>query len=293
MEDFSLGAAHRREKAPSLVKPPLQRLPAAGPSPQELSDTPTDAHPRTISPRKEVERSGESETGVKRWGLPSAAVGEGLENGASDQSKGRAGAPSQQPVGLTMIANVGWEAVVPSEVLRPSPIPLGSARGEVQGVTSGASAMVAGPAQSPSSLSPPLTSDSRSPPPRSRALAKGATGAPVQRLLLRRRLSPGCYSRFGVRLLLRALGARERHGEPRAKTSGSRGSSASNCSMASPYSTGAGHSEPPRAGYPEDPRAPISSHSGAITAATVTARVARRPLRTSRSQRSRRRRIPD
>lgn len=34
--------------------------------------------------------------------------------------KGR-GPRSQQPVGLRLIANLGWEAVVPSEVLRPIP----------------------------------------------------------------------------------------------------------------------------------------------------------------------------
>lgn len=45
------------------------------------------------------------------------------------------GAPSQQPVGLQPIAKLGWEAVVPAEVLRPNPTLLGSVRGDVQGTT--------------------------------------------------------------------------------------------------------------------------------------------------------------
>ena len=58
--------------------------------------------------------------------------------------------------------------MVPSEVLRPSPTPLRSARGEVQGATWEANAIGAGPARSPRPrlrrpLDPALTSGSRSP----------------------------------------------------------------------------------------------------------------------------------
>lgn len=93
--------------------------------------------------------------------------------------------------------------------------------------------------------------------------------------------------------LLRPGSPGERHGEPGAEASGSRGASASDCSTAAPYSSRAGRSEPPRGGHPEDARVPIASHGGATAAATVTARVTHRPCRTARSRRSSRRRVPD
>lgn len=78
LADFSLGAAPRRDKAPSPFKPTLQRLPSPNPSSQELSDTTVGAHPRTISPWKEVERRGDSEVGGKEVGTPVCSIWGGL-----------------------------------------------------------------------------------------------------------------------------------------------------------------------------------------------------------------------
>lgn len=54
---------------------------------------PSGRPPGNISSRKEVKRTGESETGVKMWGYQSAAIGEGLVKRANDESKVRVEAP--------------------------------------------------------------------------------------------------------------------------------------------------------------------------------------------------------
>ena len=66
--DLNLGAVPQREMARSPFKPTYRVSQYPVPSPQELSDTPRGAHPRTGSLRKEVEWTRENETGVKRTG---------------------------------------------------------------------------------------------------------------------------------------------------------------------------------------------------------------------------------
>ena len=189
--------------------------------------------------------------------------------------------------------------MVPSEVLHPTATPCAPRARRGAGRNLGSqghrcgSRSVASPRPTPTPPAGPRAylGQPQPPPPRSRAPAKGATGAPLQRLFLRRPLSPYCSPRLGVQVLFRYPGkARRTRG---AEESGSRGSSASDCSTAAPYSSGAGRSEPPRAGHPKDARVPIASHGGATDAATVTAGVARLPFRTAREQLSRRRRDPD
>lgn len=55
--DFSLGVAPQRQKAPSPLKPTLQRLPSPSPSPRN-SRTPLRAPTRGLSPWRQVERAG-------------------------------------------------------------------------------------------------------------------------------------------------------------------------------------------------------------------------------------------
>lgn len=80
LADVNLGVAPRREKAPSLFKPPLQRLPPSGPSPQELWDI-TPGTPPPLSNDLSLEGIGE-DRGERDWseavGAPGCSNGEGL-----------------------------------------------------------------------------------------------------------------------------------------------------------------------------------------------------------------------
>lgn len=308
--DLNLSAAPQREKARSPFKPTLPSLPVPGPySPGALG------HPSGRPPENGLASEGsgvdsrEREWSEESGGLQSAAIGEGSEKGANEENQGRVGAQrSQQPVGLQLISNLGWETDSgPLGGPPPESHPLRSARAgrcraqlekprpSVRVLISRLSPVPSSPRPAPPPAGPrAYLGQPQPPPPRSRAPAKGATGAPLQRLFLRRPLSPYCSPHLGVQVFFRAPGKTRR--ARGSEESGSRGSSASDCSTAAPYSSRAGRSESPRAGHPEDARVPIASHGGATDAATVTAGAARLPLRTAREQlsrRSRRRRDPD
>ncbi|CAN0472376.1 unnamed protein product [Rangifer tarandus platyrhynchus] len=172
--DLNLGAAPQREKARSPFKPILPSLPVPGPfTPGALG------HPSGRPPENGFASKGsgvdsrERDWSKENWGLQSAAIGEGSEKGASEENQGRVGAPrSQQPVGLQLIANLGWETVVPSEVLHPRATPCAPrARGgagrnlESQGhrLRVRSVAFPPAPARLRRPLGPALTSGSRSP----------------------------------------------------------------------------------------------------------------------------------
>lgn len=151
--DLSLGAAPQREKARSPFKPTLPSLPVPGPfSPGTLG------HPSGCPPENGLASEGSGVDSRERdWseesgGLQSAAIGEGSEKGANEENRGRVGAQrSQQPVGLQLIANLGWETDSgPLGGPPPESHPLAlRARGEVQDATWEAKAIGAGPDRSP------------------------------------------------------------------------------------------------------------------------------------------------
>lgn len=131
--DLNLGAAPQREKARSPFKPTLPSLPVPGPfSPGALG------HPSGCPPENGLASEGSGVDSRERdWseesgGLQSAAIGEGSEKGANEENRGRVGAQrSQQPVGLQLIANLGWEADSgPLGGPPPDSHPLRSARAE-------------------------------------------------------------------------------------------------------------------------------------------------------------------
>lgn len=164
--------------------------------------------------------------------------------------------------------------MVPSEVLRPIPTLPGSARGEVQGATWGATG--AGPASRAGARSPEPRP--RRPPP-SQRLPRAAAAPAAQRQSpsqgSQRRAPPAPPPAAAAlpMLLARAGGqrlshARGRLGGPGAETSRSRGASVGGLLRGAPYGSGAGRSAPPLAGHPQAARAPIAPHGGVTAAAT-------------------------
>ena len=289
----------QRKGALSIQAHPTETLITRRPSPGTLG------HPYGRPPVNDLATEGsEEDWGERDWsgevGTPVCRNWGGLGKcSKSDKRKRRVGAsvPATCRTAADRELGVGDSGPLGGPPPESHPAALSARRGAGRNLGSQrhrcGSRSVASPPAPPPARPRAYLGQPQPPPPRSRAPAKGATGAPLQRLLLRRPLSPCCLPRSGVRILFRAPGARERHGEPGAEASGSRGSSASDCSTAAPYSSRAGRSEPPRAGHPEDARVPIASHGGATAAATVTARVARRPCCTARSRRCSRRRVSD
>lgn len=153
---------------------------------------------------------------MKRWGLQSAAIGEGSENAANDERKRRVGAPVPATCRAATDCELGVGDNGPLGGPPPEshPAALSARRGAGRNLGSQrhrcGSRSAASPPAPPPARPRAYLGQPQPPPPRSRAPAKGATGAPLQRLLLRRPLSACCLPRSGVRILFCAPAAREK-----------------------------------------------------------------------------------
>lgn len=195
----------KRKRRPLHSSPPYGRRPLSPRPSRRNSWTPLCAPTHDLSRLGDKWRGQGREIGAKRWVLESAAIAEGSEKW-SRRCASRVGAPVTATCRIAADRKLGVGGRGPLGGPPPDSHPVGSTRGKARDATCEANAAGAGPAQSrrrplaspPAPAPPPALpraylGQPQPPPPRSRAPATGATGAtgaPLQRLLLRLPLSP-------------------------------------------------------------------------------------------------------